>query len=128
MIGSTRRILLGFRVLVRCHNKTSGDWTRFQMVNLGNHINIGKIYRVLLLPSLKLTYKSPLKIGRNPKGKDHLNQPSIFRCELLVSGRVYILIHLVVSVRGFLLHFPSSNPCPSRGVTKSCVKKLPVLS
>ena len=32
------------------------------------------------LPSLKLTAKA-LKIGRNPKGNDRLNQPSLFRCE-----------------------------------------------
>ena len=41
------------------------------------------------VPSLKLTASLSLKIGRAPKGNNRMNQPSIFRCELLlVSGRV----------------------------------------
>ena len=42
-----------------------------------------------LVPSLKLTWHRPWKIGLNaPKGKKLVFQASIFRCELLVSGRV----------------------------------------
>ena len=42
----------------------------------------------LTLPETNSEWK-PLKIGRAPKG-DFIFQPSIFRCELLVSGRVKI--------------------------------------
>ena len=41
--------------------------------------------------TLPETNSLPLKIGRAPKGNYILFQPSIFRCELLVSGRVPIL-------------------------------------
>ena len=42
--------------------------------------------------SLKLAYSSPLKIRPGPKRQGSSSKPSIFRCELLVSGRVVIRI------------------------------------
>ena len=48
--------------------------------------NLGSLRKVL--PSLKLTAISPLKIGRAPKRKIHLNQPLVFRGYSLVSGSV----------------------------------------
>ena len=47
--------------------------------------------KILELPSLKLTASLPLKIGLNsPKGNEKVFQPSIFGCELSVSGRVVL--------------------------------------
>ena len=43
--------------------------------------------------TLPETDGSPLKIGWVPKGNEKVYQPSIFRCELLVSGRVSHLPH-----------------------------------
>ena len=31
-------------------------------------------------PETTVTHFAPEYTGRNPRGKDHLNQPSIFRC------------------------------------------------
>ena len=42
------------------------------------------------IPSLKLTASLPLKIGRNPKGKDRLPTINFQVLLLLVSGRVMI--------------------------------------
>ena len=64
----------------------------------------------LLLTTLPETNSSPLKIGRAPKGNVLIFQPSIFRCELLVSGRLISsdnhISHWVH--QGCLLH----APCP----------------
>ena len=53
-----------------------------------------------MIPSLKLTASLHLKIGRAQKETRKYSEPTIFRCKLLVSGRVFP--HL-------LDHFGSSN-------------------
>ena len=75
--GASRRLLIGKRMW----NKTitcgwSGCWN-------------------MQLHSLKLTANAP-ENGPKPKNEGNLPFPSIFRCELLVSGRVAIRLSIVI--------------------------------
>ena len=59
-----------------------------KLVLEGNHFHFYNYGRKGTLPK---TNGLPLKIGRDLKGNEKVFQPSIFRCELSVSERVYKL-------------------------------------
>ena len=67
-------------------------------MNVATQLCISYVFIILYhLHSSKITF-SHLIIGRCPKGNYIVFQPSIFRCELLVSGRVEKMLLLLESI------------------------------
>ena len=87
------------------------DWPSGPFKTLYIYIYVYKLDIYIYIPSLKLTATAPENRPFAPKGMDHLNQASIFRCQIAVRFREGTLEEFKIDTKnGHILKPESPSP------------------